>query len=180
MAKGGARNRSGPQADENSGRSDARGFSLDALPSEGYQGDVPEFPLPRVWRWVDTYVDKKKIRETDSGATEQFRERELAIWADAWETPQAKAWSGESWRWMTIAEYCRLKTIVELEPDANASLVAQLHRYRDQIGLTPAGMKENGWKIAVDELAPKRADAAEDEPDDPRDRLTVVPNVDSA
>ena len=37
-----------------------------------------------------------------------------------------------------------------------AALVAQTHRYRDQIGLSPAGLKENGWKIGA--LAP--ADSA--------------------
>ena len=46
MSSGGARNRSGPQADPNSERSDLRGYSLTALPSEGYAGPVPEFPLP--------------------------------------------------------------------------------------------------------------------------------------
>ena len=55
-----------------------------------------------------------------------------------------------------MAEYCRLKVCVELDPSASAALVGQLHRYRDQIGLTPAGMKENGWAIATDEVAEKR------------------------
>ncbi|WP_201788504.1 hypothetical protein [Rathayibacter sp. VKM Ac-2630] len=92
----------------------------------------------------------------DESATESFRERELAVWADAWSTPQACAWSMQSWRWQTVAEYCRIKTAVELDPDASAALVGQLHRFRDQIGFTPAGLRENGWAIAVDEVAEKR------------------------
>lgn len=138
MSKGGARNRSGPQPDPTSARSEQRGYKLTALPSAGYAGEVPEFPLP--------------------GATD----REAAIWADAWRSPQACAWSMESWRWQTIAEYARFKAMCEAEP--NAALIGQLHRYRDQIGLTPAGMRENGWAIAHDEVTPKR----EAKPDSPK------------
>lgn len=121
MASGGPRNRSGPGVDPNSGRSDSRGIKLTALDPEGYSGDVPDFPLP------------------DAST------RELEVWVDAWSTPQACAWALEPWRWQTVAEYCRFKSLCESEP--NASLIGQLHRYRDQIGLTPAGLKENGWKI---------------------------------
>ena len=39
MARSGARKRFGPQPDLMSGRSDARGVKLDALPNEGRQGD---------------------------------------------------------------------------------------------------------------------------------------------
>lgn len=130
MPKGGARNRSGPQPDPASERSERRGFTLTALPSEGYKLTPPDFPLP--------------------GASS----RELAIWADAWSTPQACAWSLEPWRWQTVGEYSRFKAMCESEP--NAALIGQLHRYRDQIGLTPAGLRENGWAIAQDEVAPKR------------------------
>lgn len=149
MSSGGARNRSGPSVDPGSGRSDRRGLSFVALPSEGFGGEPPEFPLP------------------DASA------RELAIWADAWTTPQACAWIGEPWRWQTVAEYARFKAQCESEP--NASLIGQLHRYRDQIGLSPAGLKENGWQIARDETAARR----EPEPDEPRksssrDRMKVV------
>jgi hypothetical protein len=157
MAKGGARNRSGPSADPASIRSAQRGLILTALPSEGYVGEVPAFPLPRIVRWVEVFEDGKKHREVDASVSDWFRDRELEVWAEQWRTPQACAWARESWRWPTIAEFCRLKTVVEVEPDANASLVAQLHRFRDQIGLTPAGLKENGWAIAADQVAAKAA-----------------------
>lgn len=156
MASGGSRNRSGPRADPTSGRSDARGFVLTALPSEGYKQKAPAFPLPRIIRWNVFYVDKVKHREVDQGETDGFRERELEVWVEAWKTPQACAWSMESWRWPILAEYCRLKTVIEAEPDSNAALVGQLHRFRDQLGLTPAGMKENGWAIAKDQVAQQR------------------------
>ena len=173
MAKGGARNRSGPPADPNSERSERRGYTLTALPSEGYDGEVPEFPLPRIVRFNDFYEDGKKRRESDAGATDTFRDRELEVWAESWRSPQACAWSEESWRWPTVAEFCRLKTVVEMEPDANAALVAQLHRFRDQIGLTPAGLRDNGWAIARDEVTQRRQQRAEERPK-PQRRLRAV------
>ena len=180
MASGGARNRSGPGKNLNSLKS--AGLVLTALPSEGYADEVPEFPLPCIIRWYEYVVDKQKIRERDDAATDLFRGRELDVWAEQWRTPQACAWARESWRWPTIAEFCRLKTVVEAEPDANASLVAQLHRFRDQIGLTPAGLKENGWAIAQDQLAAKAAEKSGERPKQTsaRDRMKVVSGGDEA
>lgn len=153
MARGGARNRSGPPPSETSGRSDARGYSLTALPAEGYRGTAPEFPLP------------------DASA------RELEVWSQAWTTPQACAWSmpSESWRTETVAMWVRVRVRCEAV-DAGAAMLGQLHRFADQIGMTTAGLAEMGWKVAVDETAVKRTDkpAQVDESDDPRDRLTVV------
>lgn len=160
MSSGGARNRSGPQADPNSGRSDRRHFTLTALPSEGYTLEAPEFPLPCVTRYEIVFEDKARLKLPDAAATELYRSRELDVWADAWSTPQACAWSMESWRWTILAEYCRLKTIVEMDADASAALVGQLHRFRDQLGLTPAGLKDNGWAIAADEVSEKREENA--------------------
>lgn len=135
MASGGARNRSGPRPAEGSERSERRGFKLTALPAEGYGGPVPDFPLP-----------------DPSG-------REVELWAEAWRTPQACAWSlpSESWRIRTVALWVRLSVRCE-DPEAGASLLAQLHRFADQIGMTTAGLAEMGWKVAVDEVAEKAAD----------------------
>lgn len=155
MARGGARNRSGPPADPNSGRSDRRGFKLTALPSEGYQGEVPEFPLPPAVVIFEYFEDKKKVRELDEGATESRREREQALWEWAWSTPQACAWSMAPWRWHSVAMWVRTSAICE-SSEATAADKNALHRFADQIGLTPAGLKENGWAIAVDETAAKR------------------------
>ena len=155
MARGGARNRSGPAPDPDSVRSERRGYKLTALPNEGYSGDAPGFPL----------ADPS--------------ERELEVWADLWRTPQACAWSmpSESWRARTVALYTR--TVVRCEEqDAPASLLAQLHRLADQIGMTTAGLAEMGWAIAVDEVAAradaKAAEAAAAPRKSSRDRLSVV------
>lgn len=165
MPRGGSRNRSGPAPDPQSGRSDRRGYKLTALPSEGYFGVVPEFPLEPIVLfseyWDGEGRDRTKVKDPDGAGTESFRGREAQVWAEAWSTPQACAWSMQAWRWPVVAEYCRLKTVVELDPSASAALVGQLHRYRDQIGLTPAGLRENGWAIAVDEVGQKRAERDE-------------------
>lgn len=155
MARGGARNRSGPKADPASGRSDRRGFSLTALPAEGYDGPIPGFPLP-----------------DPSG-------RELEVWAEAWRSPQACAWAmpSEAWRQRTVALWVRTSVRCE-EPDAPASLLGQVHRFADQIGMTTAGLAEMGWRVAVDEVGERAAEkgAGEAEPrQSSRDRMKVVP-----
>lgn len=176
MARGGARNRSGPRPDEGSGRSDRRGFKLTALPLEGYTGPAPKFPLPKMVVWWEYFEDRQKVREVDEKATEARRKRELELWRWAWRTPQACAWIREPWRWHTVAMWVRTSALCETA-DATAADKNALHRFADQIGLTPAGLKENGWKIATDELAEKRAEAADDAVDDVRGRLMVVPDV---
>ncbi|MFF4417080.1 hypothetical protein ACFYY8_31555 [Streptosporangium sp. NPDC001559] len=124
-----------------------------ALPAQGYEGEAPDFPLPLATA------------------------REVEVWDEVWRTPQAEAWSVQPWRWRAVALYVRWSVRMEAE-DASASLGQVVIRYADQIGLTPAGLKENGWKIAEDELASKRREASDDFEDDGgedvRSRLTVV------
>ena len=147
--KGGARNRSGPQKDPNSGRSDRAGFKLTALPSEGYGGTPPDWPL----------------------AGQSNREAEL--WAWAWTTPQACAWSQEPWRRHSVAMWVRVAVICE-GPMAQAADKSGLHRFADQIGMTPAGLRENGWAIATNEVAEKAAEKTASRPASSRDRMKVV------
>jgi hypothetical protein len=154
MSRGGARNRSGPAPDPNSGRSERRGFKLTALPSEGYQGEVPEFPLP------DVSV------------------RELTVWDSLWRTPQACAWSMQSWRWLKVANLARLQVRSEAH-DAPVNLASVVRQLEADLGLTPAGLKENGWAIAADEVGAKRDDKSDTAPAAParsssRSKLKVV------
>lgn len=142
MASGGKRNRSGRRPDPGSARSASRDFGYVALPSEGYQGEVPEFPKP------------------------VQHDRVVDLWNEAWATPQAAVWAAEPWRWPIIAEYCNIAFLVEAE--ASAALIGQLHRYRDQLGLTPAGLVENGWELAADEMAEKRSEKRSAEPSSDR------------
>lgn len=179
MSRGGARNRSGPSAQEGSGRSDQRGYSLTALPAEGFDGEPPAWPLMKRNVYYTEYVDKKPERHLDDDATEAVAEREAGLWAWAWTTPQACAWSmpSERWRLHTIAMWVRTMVICE-SSEATAADKNSLHRFADQIGMTTAGLAEMGWKVAVDETAGKRAEKSapvEDDADDPRTRLAMVP-----
>lgn len=149
MARGGARNRSGPQPDPNSARSDQRGYKLTALPAAGYDGEAPDWPLP--------------IQSA----------REAEVWEEAWATPQACAWSTQWWRHRTVAMWVRWSVRME-DPEAPAALGNVVVRLADQIGMTPAGLKENGWAIA-----PAEQPKAEEKPATaarPQRRLRVVPN----
>jgi len=149
---GGARNRSGPVKDPESERSQQAGYTLQTLPAEGYKGPVPGFPLP--------------------GASD----RELEVWEWAWSTPQAAAWAlpSEVWRHRTVALWVRTSVRAE-EPEVPASVLAQLHRFADQIGMTTAGLAEMGWRVAVDETAEAREEkSAGVSSGSSRDRMKVV------
>jgi hypothetical protein len=133
MPQGGARNRSGPPPDPTSGRSEARGYKVAALPAEGYAGPIPQWPL--------SYPHP----------------RELHWWTWAWRTPQACAWAmpSQAWRAPIVAQWCRVFTRCE-DPQVIPGVLVQLHRLGDQIGLTTAGLREMGWAVAMDELAERR------------------------
>jgi hypothetical protein len=100
-----------------------------------YDGPVPEFPF---------------IDATDP---------ERRLWDEVWTWPQANAWSmpSESWRQRTVALWVRLRVQCEM-PEAPASLLSQLHRFADQVGLTTAGLAEMGWRVAADEVAAKASE----------------------
>jgi hypothetical protein len=127
---GGARKNSGPRLDPNSGRSERRGIvpvTPTALPMGGFDGPIPDFSLP-------------------------FPEdRELALWGWLWRTPQAAMWAAEPWRQLAVAQYARQAARFEVSESPGIS--AQMVRLSDQIGLSPDGMRMNGWAVAKDELA---------------------------
>ena len=151
MPRGGSRNRSGPLADPASGRSERRGYSLTALPAEGYDGPIPEWPTPSP------------------------RPRDLAWWEWAWRTPHACAWSMPSNRWRIpwVAEWCEMRVDLE-EGTLTASDRANKMRLEDRIGFSTAGLAEMGWKVAVDEVAAKAAEKSAPKPKSSRARLKVA------
>ena len=151
MTKGGARNRSGPQKDPGSLTSAVNGVVFSALPASGFNGAAPEFPLP------------------------SMMDRESEVWESLWRTPQAAAWVLEPWRWRIVAMYVRWSVRME-DAEANAALVAQVIRLGDQIGLTPAGLRENGWKIGPVEGEQKATGTAGKARSSSRARLKVVGN----
>lgn len=177
MTSGGARVRSGPAPDPKSGRSAVRGLDFTALPSEGYSGEVPEFPLSPAFVIHEYFDDGKKVRETDDGATESRRNRESDLWAWVWSLPQAAAWAVDRSTWLDVAMYVRTFAVCE-SSEAKAADKSALHRFRDDLGLSPAGLARNGWSIAKDELAGRRKteDAAPKRESARERRLKAVAN----
>lgn len=98
------------------------GANVRLLDPAGYQGDAPDFPLPRPTK------------------------REVEVWRQLWRTPQAIAWADEPWRWLTVGHYVRQSCRLE-QRDAPAVLVTAVTRLAVDIGMTPAGLRENGWAI---------------------------------
>lgn len=103
------------------------------LPVEGRKGPVPPWPLGAP-------------RERASA------ERELAIWRDAWSTPQAVEWERLGWT-RVVARYCRVVAAAEL---LDRECIAEARQLEDRLGLTPKSMRLLLWEIAVDEVAEKR------------------------
>lgn len=182
MSRGGARVRSGPESDPNSRTSERKraaakkaatskspapkslpvtesDFNPMALPARGRKGHAPPHPLPKIVRFIASLSDSgKSVKMPDTTASTAFRKREMEIWRELWKTPQAVAWERDPWRWPTIARYARICATTELEPDASAALLSRERELRIECGLTPDGLKANGWAIAPDQLAEKRAE----------------------
>ncbi len=149
VTSGGLRNRSGAVINPNSGRSERRGISFQVLDVAGYKGQIPPFPLGRPEVYDETYdaAEKRKVKELDQDASQRRLERELELWEWAWRTPQAIAWAREPWRWHGVAMWVRTAAICE-SAEAMAADKNSLHRFADQVGLTPAGLSENAWQIS--------------------------------
>lgn len=88
-------------------------------------------------------------------SSEVVEKRELELWKRLWRYPQAAVWSVEKWRQDAVAHYVRMSVRVE-GPGSKAADVNAMLRLRDEIGLTPVGMRANGWVIAPDEVKEKR------------------------
>ena len=177
MPKGGSRVRAGRPADPKSARSDEKRratakaagsagepaittneFNPLALPASGRKGRSPAFPLPKMTRYtIELGENGKPTRVVSEVLSAAFRKRELQVWGELWKTPQAVAWERDPWRWPTIAKYARIMTSTEAEPDASAALLSRERELRNECGLSPDGLKQNGWAIAPDQLAEKRA-----------------------
>ena len=121
---GGSRNRSGPTQSAASERAGLSGVRWIDLEITGYAGDFPA------------------LSEYLPGASE----REGLVWAEAWRTPQAGQWIKEPYRIRTVAMWVRWSVRAE-DLEASAATINAATRLADQIGLTPAGLRENGWIV---------------------------------
>lgn len=160
MPSGGARAKAGRMPDPSSESFQQRAAGLFALPAAGYRRPHPKFPLPRY-----------EIAG-DAEAEERWNRRETDVWNELWRYPQGFAWSRPQYRYLQhmVAMYVRQYVLCE-SPDARAADRTTLCRYADAIGLTPQGLRLNGWRIVADgKPEPKRHGSAKIiEFPDPRD-----------
>lgn len=119
MTSGGARARSGPAPDPNSYRSQNRDWVM--LPAAGFVGDVPGWPF-----------------EPDN----QF---ELDMWSSLWRKPQAVMWDRLGLA-DQVAAYVRAY-VESVAVEASSSLKTAVLRMETELGISVAGMRQNGWLI---------------------------------
>ncbi len=161
MPKGGARINSGPPPDPNALRRDRAGdlAGWTTLPSDGYRGRTPKWPL------------SERIASEDEALAELVALRERAHWTKVWRTPQAAAWVRLGWT-HDVALYVRWLAMAEL---GDMKAAGEARQWSDRLGLNPAAMLRNRWRVAADEVTPRRAAEAK-APAGPsaRDRLKAV------
>ena len=123
MASGGARARSGPAPDPNALARDRKtDRAWTNLPAEGRTGPTPAWPLA-----------KNKKHET--------------MWARLWRKPQAIMWEQ-----MDLGDQLAAYVLAYNEsvtPQASAGLKTAVLRMEDNLGISPAGMAAQRWKIAA-------------------------------
>ena len=126
--------RSGTGSDPNALRRDRQqdrdGWTT--LPAEGRKDDPPVWPLAA------------------------SSERELEVWSAIWATPQAVAWSRLGWT-HDVALYVRHLVLAEA---GNSKAAGESRQWSDRLGLNPAAMLRNRWKVAADETQARREQRA--------------------
>jgi hypothetical protein len=162
MPKGGPRTVTGRPVDPNSlrqaGKAGKDGWVT--LPAEGRKGDPPPFPLP-------------DLHTEDEIADIVRAERELDLWRRLWAMPQAVVWERQRCT-QDVAMYVRIAITAE-SGDIRASQEAR--QYGDRLGLNPAAMMRNRWRIAEDEVGRRREERAASSAESAvsmRDRLRAV------
>lgn len=169
--------RSGPAPDPRSSTSDRRGLKFNALPAEGYRGEVPAFPLPRQSRYYFEFEDKRRIRVFDEVETAAFRERELGYWQWAWRTPQAALWATDQWSWVipAVADWCRLKA-QSGDPEAPTAIWTAIRQREGDILLSNDALLRAGYHVVADEVGEKRSESSDvgDAPMSARERAKLL------
>lgn len=169
----------GPPPNPNAIRRNTRP-GMTTLPSEGYTGRLPKWPLPDNPRLVARIqlleddieqLEEKELADGKLERTERTRltrakerlsiamlEREAIVatekelWRKLWRTPQACEWIRLKWD-REVALYVRHQAAAEIgsmEDSKEARLRAKA------LGLTPDGMRSLMWTIAVDQVGEQR------------------------
>lgn len=160
MGSGGARRNSGPAPDPNALRRDRKDDAAwVTLPADGFQGEVPEFPLPRAVQFDTVFENGKKVTEPDEAETVAVWEAELELWAELWRKPQAAMWSQLGMKF-EVAAYVRA-FLESVRSEASAGLKTAVLRMAGEIGLSLPGMHSLRWKFSADEVGERRAEQSE-------------------
>jgi len=155
MPSGGARRGSGVAPDPNALRRDRKDdASWVTLPIEGFQGEIPEFPLPRAVQFHTYFENGKKVTEPDADETAGVWDAEIELWDELWRRPQAVMWSKLRMDFQ-IAAYVRA-FLESVRSEASAGLKTAVLRMEGELGLSLPGMHSLRWKFAEDEVAVKR------------------------
>jgi len=172
----------GPPSNPNAVRRNTR-FGMTRLPSHGYTGRLPKWPLPdnpKLTAKVDLLqddVDALEERDLDEGLSraeqtkltrtkerlaiaiaerDAIRETEKVLWRQLWRTPQASEWARLKWD-REVAQYARHKAAAEIG-SIDDSREARLRG--EALGLTPKGLRSLMWVIDTDEVGQRRQDHA--------------------
>ena len=130
----GARTVSGPPPDPNSRRQQTKAQAsgwLD-LPANGRTGPVPTWPFAKTL------------------------DGEIEVWESLWASPQSVAWEALAVSPRDVATYVRFSVLGEESKDA----ANEARQWSDRLGLNPAAMLRNRWRIKADELQEKRTERA--------------------
>jgi hypothetical protein len=119
------------------------------LPAEGYNADIPEWPL-----FIPMTI------------------REEILWGELWRTPVAAQWIRQRYTRM-VGLYVRYHIMAE-EGDWHAA--AETRHLADRLGLTPMAQLRLRWEIAEDEVGEARADKAAAKAPARKPRLRAVDN----
>lgn len=126
------------------------------LPAAGFTGEVPAWPLGH-----------SLLVQTLGTA-----DRELELWETIWRTPQAEAWNRNGWD-RDVALYVRFFTIGET---GRLDEAKEARMWSDRLGLNPAAMLKNRWRVRADELTEQR-EAKKSPGTKARRRLKVADNA---
>jgi len=116
------RNPAKPRSRANEGTSTRRGSGLIDLPADGCDLPVPRLPKGREW------------------SSEERKQ-----WRTLWESPQATQWD-DSYLAAVAAYVCHSSAVYSGK--AAAWQAQEMRHLGAQLGLTPAGMQQLGWRIA--------------------------------
>lgn len=149
MPSGGARRNAGRSPDPDALRRDRKDdASWVTLPVEGFQGDVPDWPL--------SYAS----------------EFEIGLWEKLWRKPQAVMWHKLGLE-LQLAAYARA-FYESTSRDAVSGLKTAVLRMEGELGLSLPGMHSLRWKFSEDELSVKRSEPVKKSASSAKSRLAAV------